>query len=129
MKNYLSLAGALALALTFTGCAVFQSAVPKNTVKLTVPIFGANGALLSQATFEGSFAKDNNLGGVTFTYDGKTFSGSLTNLCNTNSPTVIGTGLQGQADLATAIGTQVVNGVNAGVSAVGKAAGAAVKTP
>ena len=129
MKKYLSLAGVLALALAFTGCSVFQSATPRNTVSMKIPIFGTNGQVVATAEFNGSFAKDNNLGGATFTYDGQKFSGSLTNLCNTNSPGVITSGLAGQADLATAIGTQVVNGVNAGVQAVGKAAGAAVKTP
>jgi hypothetical protein len=139
MKNQslaLSIAVVLLIAafLTMlTGCSVFQSAVPRNTVKLKIPIYGTNGVQKAVAEFEGNFAKDNNLGGATISYDGKTLTCTITNLCNTNSPSVIGTGLQGQADLATAVGTQVVAGVNAGATAVGKvagtAAGAAVKTP
>lgn len=98
------------------GCSVFSKPVPSSKLK---------GSLGGQS-FSFENPKDTTLTNLSIKVGTNgTAEFSLGYLTSVNNSNVITAATQGQADTATAIGTQIINGVNAGAAIAGKV----IKTP
>lgn len=108
----------LSVLLFGTGCSIFKQPVPTTSIRGTI----------AGQTFRLDNPKDTVLTNLVVEVNTNGVAKlSLGYLSSANNSNVIGAATTGQAETINALGTQILNGINAGAMIAGKVAAGAVK--
>lgn len=118
LSTYLTISGLLLLLALFTGCSVFHSPVPES--KLCGTIGGQK--------FQINNPKDTTITNLVIEVNTNGQAKlSMGFFSSSNNSNVIASATSGQAETINAMGTALVNAVNAGAQVAGKVGAAAIK--